>query len=234
MNLIKQKIEFKEPFSLAPDALTLRSAIIGASQEVAQVTCASEQAQAAEIGAHLQAHIKEVKQTRLALAKPLNDACDRLIDIERDYLAPLLAEKERIGRLVTAYQVAEAHRVAEENRRRQEEIEKLEKLRLEAEVKAQRARTENGQLKAEMAAHYAEQAQQEVIRAPLPAAVKARGAATRKKLCYRVTDIEALYKAAPHLCTVSEKPSAIIATCDPSRPVPGLELWFEDKTIFRS
>lgn len=234
MNLISQQINLPESVSLSSDAVTLRDNILASTSELTQVTCAMEQAQVAEFGGHLQKHIKEVRLARLALAEGPNKLCDQLIETEKDYLGPLIAEKDRLGRLVTAYQVAEAHRVAEEKRIRQEAIDRLEKLRFESEAKALRARTENGQLKAEMKAYAADQAQQEVLRAPLPAAVKARGAATRKKLCFLVTDAKAVYAARPELCEITVKPSAIQAVCKAGDVIPGLKLWQEDVTSFRA
>lgn len=232
MNLVLQRFSLPA-LTLAPEAAEARGKMLRHSQMIQTVGDNHEQAVAVAMGVELQKHIREVEETRLELARPLTEKAKQLRQIEIDYLAPLLVEKERLGRLVTARQQAEAHRVVEEERKRREEIEALEKARAEAEAKAQRARTEAGQLKAELAAHQAQQAQEEIIRAPLPAAVKAAGAATRKKLCWRVTDIKALYAARPELCTIEAKASAIQAVCKATDKIDGLELWDEPVTSFR-
>jgi len=243
MNLITEQIALPERYSLTPTAEQTRDLMIASAQMVTQVTNPIEQAAASLQGVTLQAHIKEVKSARLELAKPLNDACDKLITLEKDYLAPLQAEKDRLGRLVTVYQIEEDARIKREEAARAAEIVRLEAIRLEAEAKAGRARSEAGQLRAELVAHEASTAVQEVIRAPLPKPVKARGSATRRELRYVVIDVKSLYQARPELCALTERPSAIKAVCcpaedanavNPDKSIPGLSMWYESTTNFRS
>lgn len=242
MNLIRETVELPT-FTLAPSAEQVRALMIEAAKMVTQVTNPVEQSAASLQGVAIQAHIKEVKAMRLALAKPLNDACDKLIQIEKDYLAPLLEQKERLSLAVTGYQMEEAERVRREETARAAEVARLEAERHAAEAKASRAKSEAGQLKAELVAHQASQAVQELVRAPLPEPVKARGSATRRELRHVVTDIKALYAARPELCTVEVRPSVIKAlfnppaTADrahPDKSIPGLLLYWELSTSFRS
>ena len=74
---------------------------------------------------------------------------------------------------------------------------------------------------------------QALITAPPPEKARAIGASTRRVVRWEVLDVRALYAARPELCTLEAKASAINATCFPEMPVPGLRLWWEDKTTIR-
>src|SRR6185369_7604801 len=159
-------------------------AMIRISQATQKVGTVVDQAQAVSDGRTIQTHIKAVQETRLALSRPLDEAKDKLIEVERVYLAPLIAERNRLAREVTAFQKQEEDRVAAKERARQDEINRLEQERLVA--KALLAEAHPAELaQAQEVLSEATQAQRAVIVAPLPAPIKARGSSTRRKLCYR-------------------------------------------------
>ncbi len=159
----------------------------------------------------------------------------------------LIAEKDRLGRLITTFKRSEAERVAAEERKRAEEIQRLEKLRIEAEMKARKAADKGDEAKAlaaEQKAYHATEAANAAIMAPVPKVSTARGSFSRRTLKYRVTDIHLLYSKRPELCKIEEKASAINSTCFAKEiatidkpdleSVPGLALWWHDSTPFRS
>lgn len=241
--LIAEKISLPEKYSLSPTAVQARDIIVAAARMVDKVSNPVEQKAAVLQGQILQGHIKEIKATRLAIARPLNEAADKLMQIERDYLAPVIAEKERLSQEVTSFQLQEEERVRREEAERRAEVERLEAERRAAEAKATRAKTEEAQLQAELVAHHASQAREELIRAPLPEPTKARGSATRRQLRHRVLDPKAVYASRPELCSLEVKASAVNALCNPpadatqfnpDTSIPGLETWWETVTSFRS
>ena len=166
------------------------------------------------------------------MSRPLDEAKDKLIEVERVYLAPLIAERNRLAREITAFQKQEQDRVAAEERARQDEINRLEQERLAAKALLAEAHpTELAQ--AQEVLSEAMQAQRAVIVAPLPEATRAKGAVGRTVLKYEVTDIHALYQARPDLCRIEAKASAIAAVCAVGMNIPGLKLWEEQTTNFR-
>src|SRR5262249_29171288 len=107
----------------------------------------------------------QVRESRLALARPLKRIQDKLIDREREYLAPVQERLKRISGFVTAFQERERKRAAEEERKRQEEFARLEAERRQAEQEANKADDETQRLEAEMKAYEVDQAQHEMVMA---------------------------------------------------------------------
>ncbi len=241
MNLINEKIQLPQIYTVTPDDEDARNELALEARSITSIANADEQQRASTMGSAIQKYIKSVGAARLELARPLNDAAKLLIQLETDHCAPLLAEKDRLGRLVTQFQQEERRRVEREEQARAEAIAKLEAERIALEKQAQSAagtiQSEsdlNRAIEAEKAALEANQAARQAIVAPLPEMNKARGAATRRVLKWEVVDLNALYKARPELCRIEAKASAINATCVPEMAVPGLRLWWEDATSFRA
>lgn len=243
MNLIAETLAFPALYSVDPDAIAARDKMLLAADAVLKpIMSAAENDAVARMGGDLQTHKKEVEEAGLSIRRLLNAETAKLMQIERNYLAPLVTKLKALGVEATKWDEAEKQRVAREEAARQAEFQRLEKERLEALQRAERARKEDNQLKHELTAHNAEQAQEALVTAALPTVNKARGAATKQKLRYEVTDTTALYKARPELCRIEENASAINAICfakpestafDPDTSIPGLKLWNEDITSFR-
>lgn len=241
-SLIEQSILLPTVFTPPKDAIQERDAILNESKDL---TVSDHQTNELAVmhGRQLQRHIKDVQDMRKKLTAPLDDAKAKLIEVERSYLAPIVAEKDRLAQGVTAWRKAEEDRVQAEQERLRAEAERLQKIQMEQARKAERARTEAGQLAAELKAHEASQQLETLVRAPLPEVQKAKGSSTRKYLEYQITDIKAFYQACPECCVVKEKPSAITAVLNarldatqvnPDTSIPGIKLWFEQSTTFRS
>jgi hypothetical protein len=218
MKLIRETIIFPDHYNTTAEAVQHRDSLVMKAKECGSaITNLADQTIAATIGSEIQRHLKEVAATRMDLARPLNAAADRLIELEK------------------AFQQAEAARVAAEAKRRQEEYLAAEADRQKAQAQAEKARSAVKQVQAEQRAYEAASVANEILRAPLPAAQKSRGAATKRELFFEVTDINALYAARPDLCNPpTPKASAIKAVCTPESKVPGLRCFWVEKTHFRS
>jgi len=183
----------------------------------------------------LRVYCKAVEAMRVAETKPLLEA-QRLVKFLVDsHLAPLLAEIKRIEKMGTAFLEAEEHRVLAEQKKQREEFEAAQRRQFELDDAARKAAESGGRL-AQFEANKKLEAAKEVtaaiIAAPEPEAIRARGQSIKQVLKYEVTDIYALVKARPDLCKIEEKASAINATCHPNMQIPGLKLWYENKSTF--
>lgn len=205
------------------------------------VTTKPEADTAIDAARDIRSWLKEVEAARVELTKPLLTAQRKLKELADNHCDPLLTEQKRLERLYTDFVKKEERRVAEAERQRQAEIARLEAERLAREAQAVRAATDiadeaqlNQAIKLEQEAKAAEVKLQEAIVAPLPEVRKSGGAATKKVLRYEVLDIAQVYAARPELCKLEIKASAVLATCVPEMPVPGLKLWWEKTTNVRS
>lgn len=242
VKLFKQALRLPELLGVTEEAEEARNKLALAAVAVRSVTTAEELETASAAAVDIQTYVKQVQAAGLDFRRPITAFTAQVKKTEDDHLAPLLAEKERVGRLVADFQQKEARRVAEEERKRQEAIQKAEAERVELERRAQAAldkAAESGsgraQAKAEALVERSLQAEenvQAIIRAPEAVAAKASGTAVKRVLRWEVTDVRALYAARPELCTVEPKASAIQAVCVPELPVPGLKLWWENKAVF--
>ena len=127
---------------------------------------------------------------------------------------------------VNPRQIAEAARVAQEALERVKGPKTLDKA-----------------LQAQEQANAAQESVIAAMTAPVPTLVKPQGAALRKKLQYRVTDIKKVYESNPMLCKPLEiRPAAVNllvpakeATKEkPDTTIPGIEIWMEADTSFRA
>lgn len=254
--LIREAISLPPIFSITGEALEQRNALIVSADKVQCVTSPEQSELCVGCARDIQTYLVEVEKTRKELTAPLLNAQRALKAAADEHLAPLAEQRDRLNNLAGAWAEAERVRVQAEERARAAEIARLEQIRVEAERKALEAQkalsNAPGQADDEEAyreaqealkqAQIASSASQQAITAPLPAPQKASGARTQKKLMYEVTDINALYKARPELCKVEERPSAIQAVCfppesssvaNPDTSVPGLKLWWENRTSTR-
>lgn len=243
--LIKERIALPTSYSVTAAAEEFRNEIVLKARDVTAIDSALANTEAGEVCRDIRRHLKAVEDMRKELTLPLLD-CQRLLkSLADDHILPLKDELARIELLATGWQLAENKRVEDARRAQEAEIARLEQERLAALAKlAQEAAAvaPAGQPDDEEAWHREQEAKKAldavaaaklaVQVAPPPVAQKARGQQMRQVLRYEVLDIAAVYAARPELCEVSIKPAAVLATCDPRFPVPGLKLWHEDKAIF--
>lgn len=234
MQLVVEQIALPDKYSVPEDAIAARDVLLDECRGLVEIINTQGQAWVVAHGVDIQAHIKAVQQARKDLSAPLDDAKAKLIELEREYLAPLVAEKDRLSRMVSAYTLAERQRVAAAEAQRRAEFERLEKERFEAEQKAAKARSIEKQIQYEQQANNVMEAATAVLTEAPAVVSKAKGAAVRMDLKWEVTDEAALYAARPDLFTKPElKASAVLATCSKDTVLPGIRFFEVPKTSFR-
>lgn len=227
MKLLKEKIKVPATYSLTKESVEVQTSLLGQAMEIKAVGNSTMQQIAVNAGQAIRKHLNAVEKVRKEVIAPLLEAQRLVNKLAKDHSEPIKAELDRIERLVTGFQQAEAERVRQEEAARAEEL-----RRLEAATKAPVSGDDTMQ---EIAAYQAEREMQAVIEAPLPEVQKAKGAATKQVLRWRCTDINKLYAARPDLCFPPiPKASAINSSCVPESPVPGLEMHWELDTTIRS
>lgn len=223
------------------DAQEIASNLHTELAEVQVVDSPATQASATAKAVGAQKFLKELEACRKAVKAPVLELGRRIDGLADELAAPVKEQMDRVGRLVAKFQQAEAVRVEQERiEREKREREAMEAARkaAEAERKAAEAMQTDTDLQkaieAEAAAKQAEAEMYKTLTTPAPAPIKAAGSVTKKVLRYEVTDIHALYKAMPHLVKLEPNVSAIKACCRATQQVPGLRLWEELDTNFRS
>lgn len=199
------------------------------------------QAAATDTARDAQAFLKRLEASRKAVKAPVLEIGRKIDDLATELASPVKTEMNRVGQMVAKFQTAEAMRVEKERREREERERAAMQAKIEADRKAREAEMKMASdadlekaLEAEQEAKRKEAAMYAELTKPQPTAVKATGAVTRKVLRYEVTDIHALYLAAPHLVKMEPNIMAIKSTCKPTDTIPGLKLWEELDTNFRS
>lgn len=182
--------------------------------------------------------LKLAEESRKELKAPLLDA-GRDIDAQvKSYAAELTAESDRLARLGVSFEEAQ-RRAAEEAQRKvyEAEQERLRQLQLERrEVMTDTshpAAARLAQLDAADAAAVRDIAaiRQTAAQAVVPSAPA--GTQLRKDWKFEVTDIHALYKAHPELCTIEPNNAAIRAVIK-TRDLPGVRRWQDAKVSIRT
>jgi hypothetical protein len=241
MQLIKNVFNVPSQFEVDDSAAKKAEALVSAARLCEAVTNAAEQDTAVSAARDIRTWVKEVRKVGKELRDPLNTAAKKIIELENRYCAPLEAEQERIERLVADFQAAERKRAEEAERKRLAEIAEAERIRAEAEAKLKQAEESLSSeadlqeaIRLERQAKEAMKAAQAALSSPVPEVRKASGASTRRVLRYEVVDVHALYLARPELVKLEPRAQAILSTCTPENPVPGLKLWWEDQTVIRA
>ncbi len=133
--LIDAQIILPDSITLSEDAAGIREALLDASNFLT-ISNADEAKGIGESARNIRTHVKAVRDMGMSLRRPLKAAQDQIKAIEDDYCKTLEERQGRLEKLVTAYAQAEARRVAEEERKREEEVRRIQNERIAAELKA--------------------------------------------------------------------------------------------------
>lgn len=174
----------------------------------------------------MKSFLSTIEAGRTSVKKPVLEVGRRIDATARELVEKVKAESDRISRLLGSYQ-AEQRRLAEAQVRE-------EQRRLEAEAKQRAAaiaaaETEEERQQAKEEAQTAIAQRQAALAEVTPP--KIEGTSLRPTWLWEVTDMQALYKAAPHLCTLAPNAAAIRAVIKTNQNIPGLRVWKEEKTI---
>lgn len=145
LQLIREQIVVSPmTYTVPPESEAFRNELALRALEIKSIISGDQNLEAAEIVGEIRKHIKDVSAVRMMLSKPLDEAKARLIDIERDHVAPLVAEQERLQKLGTNWTEQEKRRLADEARKRAEEIAALARAKREADerIEAERSAAE--------------------------------------------------------------------------------------------
>jgi hypothetical protein len=240
MNLVKYQWKDGElpGVALDLDELQKRDALLETSYTITAVTTAGEQTVAVEIGQKFRTWIKDVEAARVEVKAPFKERAELVDSLAKEAVAPIKAALTRVSALVSCFQQQEADRVRLAEEVRQKEIARLEceRVKREEDLRAKQETMVSEKdleeaIVAEQAAKKAEADAYARIAAPMPAAQKVTGAATRKEMCYEVTDVHALYHARPELVRLEANAAAIRATVVAGMTIPGMRIWEETRTV---
>jgi hypothetical protein len=158
--LISAQIVLPDSIALPDETKAIRSILLADSEFNAIAT--SDDANAVgESARNIRTHIKAVREMGMALRRPLKATQDQIKAIEDDYCKPLEERQGKLENLVTGYARAEAQRVAEEERKRQDEVRRIhaEQQAIEAKARQEKERIEReARLREEAAQQAAAQA----------------------------------------------------------------------------
>lgn len=111
-----------------------------------------------------------------------------------------------------------------------------EEARIRAQIEQDTKREAEEKLRAERASQASKQVAQTRIEALNVTAAKSTGVATKEDVQYEITDMDALYKAAPFLCEVTERVSLLksaLKALQPGKTLAGVKHWTISKSNAR-
>ena len=191
--------------TFAPDAHTLRESALAAGALIARVDSAESNAAADAAMKGLKSLMSDVEKTRKKVKEPYLEAC-RLIDgAAEKFIADVADEFRRLQRATADWQTAQLERVKEQERRRQEEMRRID-------VNAQGISEDERQRREQEAM---------MIQPVAPTTVK--GQTVREEWGWEVTDIYALVRAHPACVKIEPRAAEIKALLSvlPVDPVKG-------------
>lgn len=136
--LIIEQITVPERVQLPDESKQIQSALIAQSRERSRnaITSPEHAGAVGEAARDIRTFVKSVRDVGLGLRRPLKQLQDQIKRIEDDYCGPLEVEQTRLECLIGEWNDQERKRVEEEERRRQAELERIERERRDAEERA--------------------------------------------------------------------------------------------------
>lgn len=119
---------------------------------------------------------------------------------------------------------------------REKALQEAEARRIQAQIEADTLREKQEQERAARALEASKEVAQTRIAAANVTSAKSAGVATKEDVAYEITDMEALYKAFPYLCEVTERVSILKTTLKAlpeGKTLPGVKHWKVAKTHVR-
>jgi hypothetical protein len=194
----------------------------------------------ADYGRKLSRMLSSTEKARKEISAPVLDLASKINEAAREFTEPVLAERNRLSDLATRFTLTEQRRVAEAEAARKVEIDRLEEERkvalalLPGPDQIQTEQQLNDAIAAEQLAKEAQKNADIAICAPLPKVIRGTGTVTGRKMKYEILDIGEVWKARPDLCRLEINAGAVRAMVFPGMVIPGMRIWEETKTSFRS
>lgn len=220
MNLSLIKIGSLEDIdvSLIPEAEDLKKHLLVEANGVTAVEDSFDAECAADVLRKLARATRECESARKEVKAPVLDLGKRIDAVAKQFAGDIKEQEKRISYLLGSYEA--------EQRKLREEAERKERARQEA---AKRDLMSEDEELIKAATEALEQSAA-VIEA---AAHRPEGTMVRETYQFEVTDIDALFQAAPHLCKIEPDNAAIRAAIKKSQDIPGLRVWKEAKSYVR-
>lgn len=208
--------------ALLPDAEQIKRALLQGSRQITKIEDAFDAECAADVLGNISRELKAMENARKTVKAPVLELGKRIDALAKEWATEIDAEKKRISRVLGDYQFAE--------RGKKEDAEQAAReAEWEARRKAKAALAEGDVEGAEAAADEIAKSHAIVSAAYHQIA----GTAVRKTYQFEVTDIDALFKAAPHLCKIEPDNAAIRAAIKINQNIAGLRIWKEAKSYSR-
>jgi colicin import membrane protein len=220
-----------------PESLAIRDAVVAEAENVEQVIDGESQEIAVATLAKVNGMAKQIEDRRALDKAPFLKIGKWIDATAAEFKKPLEQQAQRIRKLLSAYQVEVERKAAEERRRQQAELDRIEaeKRRIEQEAAAAAAAAKT-EAEAKAAAEEAalRQAQLNVQAAAAvttPEVTRAEGMRVRHPWKHEVTDAKALYAArGEELVELKPRTAAItkiISSSEGKIQLPGVRFWQE-------
>lgn len=153
MNALQLRQETLEVI-VRPDSIIARDEAVAASKQITDVADEMDEADASDVLKELVRMERGVEDARKAIKAPLIDAGKRIDACSNQFCAPITDEVARLKGLLSRFDAARRARLAEEERKRQAEAQRIaqEKARAEAEFRRQQQEAAAAAEKARLAA----------------------------------------------------------------------------------
>lgn len=221
---------------ISPEAHEAKRVALSIAGACTEVTDINSQAAASQAQSALKNLIKQVEASHAEIKAPVLKIGREIDGVKNTFISELTAEERRLSLLVGAYQEAQMQRKrqAEEDARRKEQERLAQLKREELDRVKQETVGRTGTLLPDMEAmrQRAVDDVSAIRQTAANAAVAApTGSMTRKNWKFEVTDLNALFRAAPELCTIAPNNAAIRAVIKNNQKIPGLRVWSETVSI---
>lgn len=221
---------------ISPEAHEAKRVALSIAGACTEVTDINSQAAASQAQSALKNLIKQVEASHAEIKAPVLKIGREIDGVKNTFISELTAEERRLSLLVGAYQEAQMQRKrqAEEDARRKEQERLAQLKREELDRIKQETAGRTGTLLPDMEAmrQRAVDDVSAIRQTAANAAVAApTGSMTRKNWKFEVTDLNALFRAAPELCIIAPNNAAIRAVIKNNQKIPGLRVWSETVSI---
>ena len=221
---------------ISPEAHEAKRVALSIAGACTEVTDINSQAAASQAQSALKNLIKQVEASHAEIKAPVLKIGREIDGVKNTFISELTAEERRLSLLVGAYQEAQMQRKrqAEEDARRKEQERLAQLKREELDRVKQETVGRTGTLLPDMEAmrQRAVDDVSAIRQTAANAAVAApTGSMTRKNWKFEATDLNALFRAAPELCTIAPNNAAIRAVIKNNQKIPGLRVWSETVSI---
>lgn len=232
---------YEQRVNLSEAAITLRDRLLCLTAGIVRVSTPQERDTAVEMAGAVRKELKAAEAAKSTIKRPVDRVGAKILDCHREFADPLTEDLNRIGRLVSAFTIAEEARVRREEADRQRRLreaaaeeERLARERAAAQAKLDATGTGAAAVvKAEEKQAVAVEVLQDAARVQIGEPTRSRGQITKTNVGWEITDAAALYAVRKEWFDLTPKRAVISGSVKLDTDLPGLKVWPEVKTSFR-